>query len=90
MGDIGHQFGFKKEVTWGTAVVVDRFLEFTSESLERTNIYAALRRHQGGPAVRRGRAEDRTPDGARVGHVRGSHQRVTGCSSSSYSVRLLR
>ena len=40
MGDIGHQFGFKKEVTWGTAVVVDRFLEFTSESLERTNIYA--------------------------------------------------
>ena len=33
MGDIGHQFGFKKEVTWGTAVTVDRFLEFTSESL---------------------------------------------------------
>lgn len=40
MGDIGHQFGFKKEVTYGTAVVVDRFVEFVSESLERTNVIA--------------------------------------------------
>jgi hypothetical protein len=27
------QFGFKAETTWGTAVTVDRFLEFSSESL---------------------------------------------------------
>lgn len=35
MGDIAHQLGFKAETTWGTPVVVDRFLEFTSETLER-------------------------------------------------------
>lgn len=40
MGDIGHQFGFKKEVTYGTAVVVDRFVEFVSESMERSNTIA--------------------------------------------------
>jgi hypothetical protein len=40
MGDIGHQFGFKKEVTWATAVTPDRFVEFVSESLERTNVIA--------------------------------------------------
>lgn len=40
MGDIGHQFGFKKEVTWGTPVTVDRFIEFTSDGLERQNVYA--------------------------------------------------
>lgn len=33
MGDIGHQIGFKEETTWGTPVVVDKFLEFTGESL---------------------------------------------------------
>lgn len=40
MGDIGHQFGFKEEVTYGTAVTVDRFVEFVSETMERTNTYA--------------------------------------------------
>lgn len=35
MGDIAHQLGLKEEATWGTPVVVDRFVEFTSESLER-------------------------------------------------------
>lgn len=40
MGSIAHQFGFKKEVTWGTPVVVDRFVEFVSESLERQNTIA--------------------------------------------------
>lgn len=40
MGDIGHQFGFKEEVTYGTAVTVDRFVEFVSESLERENTIA--------------------------------------------------
>lgn len=33
MGAISHQLGFKAETTWGTPVVVDRFAEFTSESL---------------------------------------------------------
>lgn len=40
MGDIAHQFGFKKEVSYGTPIVVDRFVEFVSESLERQNTYA--------------------------------------------------
>lgn len=35
MGAITHQLGFKAETTWGTPVVVDRFVEFTAESLER-------------------------------------------------------
>jgi hypothetical protein len=35
MGDIAHQFGFAEEVTYGTAVTPDNFLEFTSETLER-------------------------------------------------------
>lgn len=35
MGDIAHQFGIGEEVTWGTSVTPTRFLEFTSESLER-------------------------------------------------------
>lgn len=35
MGSINHQFGFKEETTYGTAVTVDRFLEFTSENLLR-------------------------------------------------------
>lgn len=33
MGAISHQLGFKAESTWGTPVTVDRFVEFTSESL---------------------------------------------------------
>jgi len=35
LGDISHSFGFKEESTWGTAVVVDKWVEFTSETLER-------------------------------------------------------
>lgn len=35
MGDIKHQFGLAPEVTWGTAVTPSRFLEFTTESLQR-------------------------------------------------------
>lgn len=33
MPGIGAQFGFKKESTWGTAVTVDAFLPFVSESM---------------------------------------------------------
>lgn len=35
MGSINHQFGYKQETTYGTAVTVDTFVEFTSESLRR-------------------------------------------------------
>lgn len=35
MGDINHQFGIGEEASWATAVTPTRFLEFTSESLER-------------------------------------------------------
>lgn len=35
MGDIAHQFGFAEESTYGTIVTPTRFLEFTSETLER-------------------------------------------------------
>lgn len=33
MGSIAHQLGWKAETTWGTPVTVDRFVEFTAESL---------------------------------------------------------
>lgn len=33
MGSLTHQLGFKAETTWGTPVTVDRFIEYTSESL---------------------------------------------------------
>lgn len=35
MGSISHQLGFAEEVSWATAVTPDRFVEFTTESLER-------------------------------------------------------
>ncbi len=35
MGSISHQLGLAKETVWGTSVTPTRFLEFTSESLER-------------------------------------------------------
>jgi hypothetical protein len=35
MGSIAHQFAVKAETTYGTAVTVDRFLEFVTESLHR-------------------------------------------------------
>lgn len=35
MGAINHQFGYVEEVTYGTPVTVDTFVEFTSESLHR-------------------------------------------------------
>ena len=35
MGSIAHQFALKAETTYGTAVTVDRFMEFKSESLHR-------------------------------------------------------
>ena len=35
MGDIGHQMGFAEELNYGVAVTPTRFLEFTTESLER-------------------------------------------------------
>ncbi len=35
MGAVNHQLGFAEETTWATAVTPDRFVEFTSESLER-------------------------------------------------------
>lgn len=40
MGDINHQLGYAEETTWGTAVTPDRFLEFTTESLEKRNTIA--------------------------------------------------
>jgi hypothetical protein len=36
---IGSQFGAKKESTWGTAVTVDKFFEFESESLSLDRTY---------------------------------------------------
>lgn len=40
---IGSQFGAKKETTWGTAVTVDKFFEFESESLAlERNYYDGL------------------------------------------------
>jgi hypothetical protein len=36
---VNSQFGFKKETTWGTAVTVDKFFEFESESLALTRDY---------------------------------------------------
>lgn len=41
MGDIAHQLGLAEETTWATAVTPDRFVEFTSESLERRQNIAA-------------------------------------------------
>lgn len=57
MGALAHQLGFKAETTWGTAVVVDRFIEYTAEGLE-------LRRNIGGsdgirPGTRYGRGSTR-------------------------------
>lgn len=37
MGDAKHQLGLVAESTYGTAVTVNRFLEFTGETLERRN-----------------------------------------------------
>ena len=31
---VNSQFGFKKETTWGTAVTVDKFFEYETESFE--------------------------------------------------------
>jgi hypothetical protein len=40
---LGSQFGAKKETTWGTAVTVDKFFEYESESLSLTpNYYDGL------------------------------------------------
>src|SRR6478735_12817536 len=36
---VNSQFGFKKETTWGTAVTVDKFFEYESESLSGTSEY---------------------------------------------------
>lgn len=36
MGAMDHQLGVKKETTYGTAVTVDRFFEYDSESIEET------------------------------------------------------
>jgi hypothetical protein len=36
---IGSQFGAKKETTWGTAVTVDKFFEYESESLSLDQTY---------------------------------------------------
>jgi hypothetical protein len=36
---VGSQFGAKKETTWGTAVTVDKFFEFESESLNLDQTY---------------------------------------------------
>jgi hypothetical protein len=36
---LGSQFGAKKETTWGTAVTVDKFFEFESESLALDRTY---------------------------------------------------
>jgi len=36
---LGSQFGAKKESAWGTAVTVDTFFEYSSESLSRENEY---------------------------------------------------
>ncbi len=47
--------GLKQETTYGTAVVVDRFLEFTSESLDFDRDY-----YQGGQGLRPGRRAARS------------------------------
>jgi hypothetical protein len=36
---VNSQFGFKKETTWGTAVTVDKFFEYESESFAGTSEY---------------------------------------------------
>jgi hypothetical protein len=36
---VNSQFGFKKETTWGTAVTVDKFFEYESESFAGTSNY---------------------------------------------------
>jgi hypothetical protein len=36
---VNSQFGFKKETTWGTAVTVDKFFEYESESLALSREY---------------------------------------------------
>ena len=36
---LGSQFGAKKETVWGTAVTVDKFFEFESESLSLDQSY---------------------------------------------------
>lgn len=36
---VNSQFGFKKETTWGTAVTVDKFFEYESESLNLSREY---------------------------------------------------
>lgn len=41
MGDIAHQLGLAEETTWATVVTPDRFLEFTSEGLEKRNQIAS-------------------------------------------------
>lgn len=40
MPGLGSQFGMKKETTWGTAVTVDKFFEYTAESLSLDQTYA--------------------------------------------------
>lgn len=49
MGDSKHQIGFVAESTYGTPVVVNRFVEFTSENLELRNNIA------GSSGIRTGR-----------------------------------
>ena len=40
MGDIKHQIGLAEETQWSTPVTATRFLEFTSETMARRNVYA--------------------------------------------------
>lgn len=40
MGDIAHQLGFAEQTDWATQATVNRFIEFTQETLERTNTIA--------------------------------------------------
>ena len=42
---LGSQFGMKKESTWGTAVTVDTFYKYESESLSLDQTYVPVRFH---------------------------------------------
>jgi hypothetical protein len=78
---LGSQIGFKKETTWATAVTVDKFFEYESESLSLT------REYYDGLGLRAGRtfapsARTRGTTRARAG-TRRSRSRTSSAGSSS-------
>ena len=57
--------GFKKETPFGTGVTVDRFLEFTSESLDRDATYSQGQGLRPGSRLARSGRRALTRDGAK-------------------------